>query len=194
MPPTSPERYLGEGKTMLKIIVLFAAVFFSSAAIATDFWAEVQFNQRAGVATRQINGGAIGENFFAFGQVVEGGYQQIYAGPRLNPTTWLEIGAAAGAETVGQGWGFRFGSYVWAGRDKWFALIVHEDGKETGPWNKTVLKYQTTPELAIGLQSQKFLGNGVRVEYAVNKAISLWGVVLNKDGVTTTQVTIKINF
>ena len=180
---------------MLKITALFFAVFFSSsAASATDFWTEVQFNRQAGVETRQINAGATGNQWFAFGQTVEGGYQQAYAGPKFSPTGWFEVGAAVGAETIGRGWGSRFGSYVWAGKNKWSALVVHEDGEVTGPWNKVVLKYQATPALALGLQSQMYLGNGVRAEYTINKHMSVWGTALEKNGVVTTQATIKINF
>ena len=179
---------------MLKIIVSVLLSLFASSVCSADFWTEIQTNKTRGTEVNQINFGGTGEHWFAFGQSVEGGYSQVYGGPRFNPTSWSEVGVAAGAETVGNGWNRRFGSYAWAGKDKWSVLFVNEDGPMTGQWHKDIIKYQATPSLAIGLQTQKFLGNGPRVEYQVNKTVSLWGVVLNKHGVTTTTAAIKFQF
>ena len=185
---------LGLENEMQKITLSVFLFLFAPSAVATDFWGEAQVSSRNKMLTHQVNGRASGGSWFVFGQSVEGGYRQAYAGPKVSPTEWLEIGAAIGAETISEGWGFRFGSYVWAGKDRWSSLVSYENGRVTGSWYKGILKYQVVPSLALGIQTQKHRGDGVRAEYSINKAVSVWGTVLRKDETLTTQMAVRVTF
>lgn len=183
---------------MLKLLFAVCITLGSNLALATDFWTEVQMTRAKGVAINQVNAGLMGGSgtvgYYAFGQSTSTGYQQLYAGPKVNPTDWLEAGIAIGAERISSSdWMKRTAGYVWAGKGNFSLLGVYEDGG-TGPWRKMLLNYKVTPDLSIGIQNQSYLGTGVRAEYSFGKNLSVWGTVLKNEIGTTTQVALKIKF
>ena len=182
---------------MLKLLFLVCITLGANLVSATDFWTEVQSTRSRGAAWNQVNAGLSGGGetlgYYALGQSLSTGYRQIYAGPKVNPTDWLEAGVALGVEeTSASAWTRRAG-YVWLGRDKISLLGVYENGG-TGPWHKLVLNYKVTTDLSVGIQNQSFFGTGPRAEYAFNKHLSLWGVVLKNETSTTTMMAVKFKF
>jgi len=184
---------------MLRILFFVIMALATGFAHATDFWTEVQTTKASGISFNQINAGLSANlsglvGYYAFGQSTNNGYQQIYAGPKVNPTNWLEFGVAVGAEkTASSDWMKRTAVYAWVGKAKISLLGVYENGG-TGPWHKLVLNYKVTPELTLGIQSQSYLGTGPRVEYSLGKNVSLWGTALKGENGPTNMVAIKIKF
>lgn len=182
---------------MLKLLLL-VVVLSSNVASAADFWTEVQATRSKGLSINQVNAGLTGGGdtlgYFAFAQLLNIGYQQFYAGPKVNPTDWLEIGVGVGAEkTPSSDWMTRTAGYVWMGKENLSLLGVYENGG-TGPWHKVVLMYKVTSDLSLGIQNQAFFGTGARAEYALGKSTSLWGTVLKNEIGYTSSVALKIKF
>lgn len=183
---------------MLKLLFMVCIILGSNLSLAADFWTEVQTTKSGSVSWNQVNvgfsGGREALGYYSFGQSLSNGYQQIYAGPKVNPTDWLEIGVAIGAEkTASSDWTRRAAGYFWMGREKISLLGVYENG-DTGPWHKVVLNYKVTPDLTVGIQAQAFFGTGIRAEYALGRNFSLWGMVLKNGNVSTTTIALKTNF
>lgn len=124
--------------------------------------------------------------WYAWSQVGET-YAQVYAGPTVAPTKWLQVGAAVGLEqaaSIG-----RFGSFVWLGAGRCSILGVYEDGG-SGPFQKAVGKCQLGPA-HIGVWYDNYLGAGPYLEAAIPKTpVSLWGAALQ----SATLVAMRMTF
>ena len=177
----------------MKYIYITLCLIFSTSAFASDFWGEVRFSDQDGVMSEQVSGGVDGENWFAFGQLADG-YTQLYVGPKIMVSDTIEFGAGLGAETIGQGWEMRFGSYLLLAHDSFSLLATYENGHETGEMYSGLLRYQVTPVVAVGLETHRIFGSGVRAEFNISEHISVRGSVLQKDQADTYQLAIKYRF
>jgi hypothetical protein len=184
---------------MLKLLLfVILSVIGIDMAVATDFWTEAQTTKAGGIRVNQVNAGLSGGSntigYYAFGQSTTAGYTQMYAGPKVNPADWMEVGAAVGVEKlVSSKWMQRSAGYLWTGKENFSLIGIYENGG-SGPWHKVILAYKITPELSIGIQNQSYFGTGPRVEYSFGKSASAWGAVLKNESGPTTLIAFKIKF
>ena len=181
------------------IVILYFLLFPTISVIAgeTNFWLEGQgIHSRDGKDISQVNGGLSGNisgpvGYFVFGQTISTGYRQIYGGPTLKPFSWLEVGVAGGQETGGTP--NRRAAYLWSGNDSVSVIGIFENGG-SGPWHKIVVNYRVSNSVGIGIMDQAFLGRGPRMEYSLNKNVTLWGAVLHDKTSNSTNSTFAVNF
>ena len=113
------------------------------------------------------------DNFFAFAQYCEGDWSQAYAGlsyaDNIGDVAY-QVALGAGAETNG----FRYGGWIWAGEGK-FSFIHCFEGGGSGPWHRTIVKYQATDKVSLGVTDRSFYGRGVRAEVKISASTKLIG-------------------
>ncbi|QQS16190.1 MAG: hypothetical protein IPK84_02455 [Candidatus Moraniibacteriota bacterium] len=156
-----------------------------------------------GVYSRSVMGGVSGWSqsnsavgYYVFGQAVEGGYAQIYAGPHFRVNAF-EFGIAAGVEHVpgsGDTWTLRRAGYVALSKEKFFALGIFEVGQSGNSWHKVVMTYAINSEWNFGLINQAFLGTGVRAEYALSENISIQGMTFSDGGEINSAIAIQYHW
>ncbi|HOX41597.1 MAG TPA: hypothetical protein PK263_05405 [bacterium] len=93
-------------------------------------------------------------------------WSEGYAGLTYAPVSWLEAGLGYGVEQATPS--YRIGGWIWAGKDRFSACYLFEDGG-SGPWHKLRLDYQLTSRVKVGVVDRSFLGNGASVELKLNQ-------------------------
>jgi hypothetical protein len=111
-------------------------------------------------------------------------WREGYVGLTYSPKQFIQVAYGIGQETGG----FRQGGWIWAGKGRISAIYLAEDGA-SGPWNKTVVKYQATKRFALGWTEKSFAGSGIYAEYSVNKTITV-----KFSGFKTPEFGIKASF
>lgn len=112
---------------------------------------------------------------------------ETYVGPELNgrfSNVNYQVAYGAGLETGG----FRHGGWLWAGRGKFSAIYLHEDGA-TGAWYKTTVKYQVADKIALGLTKSRYVGQGIYAELKLGR-----GIILKYSGYNTPELGLKVSF
>lgn len=134
--------------------------------------------------------------YYVFGQVVEGGYAQIYVGPRFQVNDF-EFGIAAGVERIpgsGDAWTLRRAGYVALGKEEFFALGIFEIGQSGDSWHKVVVTHAINSEWNLGVINQAFLGTGVRAEYAFSESVSIQGMAFSDGGEINSAIAIQYHW
>jgi hypothetical protein len=173
-------------------------ISFSSTVEAANIWGELQATTASGKVNGQSQGG-VSDNllgsigYFGFAQAIEGGYHVAYVGPTIQPIAGMEVGIATGKEWVTGSSMDRRAAYLFVTRGKLSLFLKGENGG-TGRWNMGVVDYALTDTVIVGLRGQSFLGAGPRVEVRMAKNLSVWGAVLWKNGVTSSLLTLKMNY
>ena len=127
----------------------------SSGSVCFDLFAQDQISTELG--------------WFSYFLVTDG-WSEAYVGPTYSPNPNLQIGLGYGLEQADDPG--RFGGYVWAGKGKFSATWLFEDGG-TGPWHRLNLGYQIDPRWRVVLSDRSFYGKGVSVEYQLDKQVKL---------------------
>lgn len=97
-------------------------------------------------------------------------WNEAYAGFTYSPTTWSQIALGYGQEQMPDP--TRFGGWIWLGKGKVSCLYLFEDGG-SGPWHKTVIQYQATPVVSLGVVSLMNQKLAPMAEIKLNKQTSL---------------------
>ncbi len=121
---------------------------------------------------------------FAWGQkmIQEDGYWQAYAGPSVQLTKWLQIGAGGGIERGNEGGvSPRFGSFAFLNRGRHAAFLIYEDSprREVGSGHWYLVQHWTTfhsGRFECGVMAQAYIGTGPRcaVNFGQNKQWKFW--------------------
>ncbi|MEI7792315.1 MAG: hypothetical protein WCI57_02430 [Candidatus Berkelbacteria bacterium] len=105
--------------------------------------------------------------FGTFGfAVISKFYSQAYAGATYSPNQhiWLELGY--GLESVPGNSGRIGGTAILSSGQ--FSLVHCQESGGSGNFNKTVLNYQISPKVTLGVVDDKFNGTGPKVEYKLD--------------------------
>jgi len=105
-------------------------------------------------------------------------WSEGYAGLTYAPAEWVEVSASLGLETADNP--LRGGGSVWLGSGRWSLLSLHEHGG-SGYWYRYLGTFQMTKTVAVGVNSQRFIGTGPYVQVSVGK-VALWGTYAIGDG------------
>lgn len=112
---------------------------------------------------------------------------ETYVGPELNgrfSNVSYQLAYGIGQETGG----FRHGGWIWAGRGKFSAIYLHEDGA-TGTWDKLVLKCQVNDRLTVGYTKKMYAGQGLYAEYKLGKSTTV-----KYSGFKTPELGLNVSF
>jgi hypothetical protein len=168
------------GGTMKKLCLIFLLAWFASthllgAEIETKnlVWSEalVQSNGESSVIgwyerelTKRIG-------FYTLVQVANDGYQQFYVGPFVKPTEWLQIGIGFGRENMP--YSTRRNAFVSIDTELLTCFGTFETGG-SGPWHRAHCVYNISQSVSAGVMTERFLGHAPRIEYRLNKNVSVW--------------------
>ena len=101
-------------------------------------------------------------------------YSQAYGGVTFSPTTWAQVGLAAGVEQAKKKG--RIAGFVWTGKKKVSNLLIVETGG-SGTWFKETLSYQATKRVAVSFVSQRFLATtGFGVDVSLGKGFTAYAI------------------
>lgn len=112
------------------------------------------------------------------------GWSETYAGLTYAPRPEIQIAIGAGQETGGN----RIGGWIWAGKGRFSAIYLYEDGV-TGTWDKYIIKYQATKNLGLGWTKKQFAGEGVYADYKLSKELTI-----KYSGFKTPELALNIRF
>lgn len=174
---------------VLFLMVVSVAMHTSQVFAQTNGWAEIQqVNTKENSVTRLAGGlaGSITDTigYYTFGLVQSDGYYQVYGGPTWKPFSFLEVGVGIGMEDAKPS--LRKNAYFQFTGEKVSAFGTFENGG-SGPYHKVVLNYRVAEQWGVGLADEKFLGRGPRVEYMVQKDVTLWWMILRDRDTNTTN-------
>lgn len=112
-------------------------------------------------------------NAFVFVNCCEGGWWQAYVGATYSNTisdVAYQLALGVGAEEFGS----RIGGWLWVGQGKVSALHAFEDGG-SGPWHRSIAKYQISDRLSLGVTDRAFYGRGIHAEYKLGTSSKVTG-------------------
>jgi len=108
----------------------------------------------------------------------------------MAPAAWVSVSVGVGVETDEHP--LRCAASLWIGKGKWSLLALHEfDG--SSPWHRYVGLYKAKKYLAVGFNSQRFLGTGPYAEVRLGK-VSMWGTYAVTAPVHKGAVGMRYNF
>jgi len=150
------------------IAVIIASLTVTLASAQVTITSEINDSGKANIAALYS-----ANNAFVFAQQCEGGWWQAYAGATYSDNIGevaYQLGLGLGTEKFGS----RYGGWVWMGEGN-FSFIHLFEGAGSGPWHRTIVKYQVGDKLALGLTDRAFYGRGVRAEYKLDRTFTLIG-------------------
>ena len=107
------------------------------------------------------------DGFGTFGfAVISKFYSQAYAGATYSPNQhiWLELGY--GLESVPGNSGRIGGTAILSSGQ--FSLVHCQESGGSGNFNKTVVNYQVTPKVTLGVVDDRFMGTGPKIDYKID--------------------------
>lgn len=106
------------------------------------------------------------------------GWSEGYVGLTYAPAKWVEVSSSIGLETDDNP--LRTGHSVWLGKGRVSLLSLHEYGG-SGYWYRYLGTFQATKTVAVGVNTQRFIGTGPYAQVSIGKVI-LWGTYAIGDG------------
>ena len=111
-------------------------------------------------------------------------WSETYVGLTYAPRPEIQIALGAGQEIGGN----RLGGWLWAGKGRFSAIYLYEDG-ESGTWDKCIAKYQVTEKFAFGWTKKQFAGEGVYADFKISKTVAI-----KYSGFKTPELALKVSF
>ena len=179
--------------------VLLSTLFLSSVtapAEGLNFWIEgqtyrLQKERGYSEVLAWVNGKISGPaGYFVLAEAASNGYRQIYGGPSLKPTSWLELGVGIGQENVGNR--NRRAAYFSADGER-LSLSGYFENGASGSFHKVFLTYKATEFIKVGLMDQTSIGFGPKVTYNITKNTAVWGAVLRDHATHATNFIFAVN-
>jgi hypothetical protein len=173
---------------VIVLLALFARI--ASAQTWVETRVDVTERQAAPRMNSWISGKLAGKvGTFAWLQASKT-YAEAYTGLSLAPKPWLQIGAGGGIEQNPSS--ARFGSFIWMGQGKHSGILIFE-AAGSGPWHKAEYKYQITKDVGVGLITERFRGNGIRLESHLPKTpVTLWVAAMKDRGKINGVIGVRI--
>ncbi|HCR52496.1 TPA: hypothetical protein DIV48_02490 [Candidatus Kaiserbacteria bacterium] len=113
--------------------------------------------------------------WFASAVALSDRYRNIYAGPYWKPTDWLQLGVGVGREN--QPPSSMRSAFFSVETDRFHSFGVFESGG-SGRWYRVHAVYDIGDRFSIGGMTERDIGIGPRVEYALTKNVSIWAAAL----------------
>jgi hypothetical protein len=163
------EQRQGSEEIKMRTLILAAALLIAAFTASAFGTVEVEANLANGGETirfyqaSQPNKNGFGT--FAFAAVSKG-YSEGYAGGTYSPNKhiWLELGY--GLESVPANSGRIGGTAILSSGQ--FSLIHCQESGGSGNFNKTVVNYQVTPRITLGVVDDRFMGTGPKIDYRLD--------------------------
>ena len=140
-----------------------------------------------GILTRPVNEKV---GVFLWGMVTDG-WSQSYGGLAYGPSKWLSISFGVGLEQANNLW--RTGTSVFVSRGEVESLSIYEIGAG-GWWYKSVTSFQASPNVRLGLFSQRHIGTGPYLERKVRDNLSVWTTVGRSDRLLVSLSGFRVSF
>lgn len=141
---------------MFKNIIIAVALFITTFAAAQTTKITFESNTKG---AQNVSAMYCEDDNFIFAQYCDSGYWQAYAGKTYAPTSHTQVALGAGVEDGG----LRLAGWFWGCVDNFSILHAFEDGA-THEWHRTIVKYQATDKVSLGVTDRSFYGKGVRAE------------------------------
>ncbi len=119
-------------------------------------------------------------------------WAEAYAGPTYSPTSFIQAGIGSGLEQADGLW--RVGGFIWIGNKKFQALTLLEKGT-SGRWHRIIANYNLSKWLGIGGITERFLGTGPRIQFAVpHLPVQIWTAKLYLNNRWSNYLSMKFSF
>ncbi len=185
-------------KHIMIVILVISAGFFMPIDVQSqnnNFQVESQnliFNNEISPSiTAYMTSTKKGDGVFAWFFVNEY-WAEGYAGIIQQLLPWLQVSFGFGLEQAEDPW--RVGGSIWAGSNKWSALLLLEEGG-SGFWHRAILNHRLNRVINLGFMSEQLLGIGPRIEINVpGRPYSIWSSLLQKEEKSSVYLTVKFSF